>query len=118
MRRIAIYLLLLPLLGVGCGTKSPPAPTAESSTIEYRDGVFSPREVKIGVGGTVIFKNVGTTPVWPASDAHPTHLRCPGFDALRSLNTGEIYSFTFIKAETCPFHNHLSATETGTIVVK
>ncbi len=132
MKNYYLFLLILPLVGVGCGqtvprvTSTPEViqPSAEAPsngetvTIEYKDGVFTPSEVSIKVGGTVEFKNVGTRGVWPASDIHPTHLLCPGFDPRRVLRAGESWSYTFREAKTCPFHNHLSATEIGKVVVE
>lgn len=123
MRYFFTSLVLLPLFGFGCVVREETAtPPAESTTtgqvIEYQDGVFTPAELAIPVGTTVTFKNLGTQSVWPASGMHPTHLLCPGFDSLRPLGPLENYSFTFQTAKTCPFHNHLSATEFGRIIVE
>lgn len=120
MRKFLSLFVVMPLVGVGClGVNQQVAPVESSeATIEYRDGVFSPAQVRIGIGTTVTFKNVGTRSVWPASDAHPSHLLCPGFDSRAALEPGESYSYTFTTAQVCPFHNHLSATEVGRIVIE
>ena len=62
--------------------------------------------------------NRGAAPAWPASAFHPTHLLYPGFDALRGLNAGESYSFTFDKVGSWKYHNHLSPSFTGAIIVE
>lgn len=135
-KKIFSFFLILPLLGVGCAQKTvtpavapvveqpvaeAPAPVpsnGEMVVIEYKDGTFTPKEVRITPGTTVAFKNVGTRGVWPASDIHPTHLLCPGFDPRRILRAGESWSYTFREKQTCPFHNHISATEIGIVVVE
>lgn len=111
------------LIGLGCARPAPSTePTASTApsgpVIEFRDGTFNPRELRISRGTTVTFKNVGSRPVWPASDVHPVHLGCPGFDPRRSLAGGASWSYTFTEVKTCPYHNHLSATEIGRIVVE
>lgn len=139
LQKLSVLLIVLPLLGAGCtktagiprlrepaalapsqSTVGNPVPTPSESAIiiEYKNGAFAPSEARVTVGGTVTFKNSGPDSVWPASDIHPTHLLCPGFDARRALSPGQSWSFTFREAKTCPFHNHLSATEIGRIVIE
>ncbi|QQG42757.1 MAG: hypothetical protein HYW15_00865 [Candidatus Giovannonibacteria bacterium] len=81
------------------------------------NGKFSPPEVKIKRGGKVTWTNKGSRQVWPASAVHPTHLVYPGFDALKGLNTGENYSFTFEKAGEWAYHNHLNPGTRGKVKV-
>lgn len=132
---ISLFFILL-LLGVGCVQKtvtpavvpvveqpaieaSAPAPVnGDTVIIEYKDGAFTPKDIRITPGTTVTFKNTGARGVWPASDIHPTHLLCPGFDPRRILRAGESWSYTFREKQTCPFHNHISATEIGIVVVE
>ncbi len=139
-KKFLLIFLVWPLLGAGCASSpirtEPPAssslpapspvgpvgtPTSGPSdflTVEYKDRVFIPKELRIKTGETVTFINGGGSNVWPASDIHPTHLLCPGFDARRSLKPGESWSFTFREKKTCSFHNHLSAAEVGKIIVE
>ena len=105
--------------------------------VNYSNGEFTPKSITINVGDTVIFENMGddaTTTfkgdvatfvpgktglsVWPAAGPHPIHNSVPGFDAKRPLIVGETYSFTFTKAQTVTYHNHLNPSQTGTIIVK
>ena len=125
------------LLGAGCGkygaapSKSDlgaptyegsaapaPAPVTPEAVIEYRNGVFNPSTLRVLPGTKVTFVNKGSKEVWPASGRHSIHDICPGFDALKSLKSGETYSYVFDKPSECPFHNHVAPGEKGTIEVK
>ncbi|MEK7505844.1 MAG: hypothetical protein AAB597_03040 [Patescibacteria group bacterium] len=92
-----------------------------------KDG-FVPKETTIKKGETVRFVNNSDTDSWPASAIHPTHSIYPqksskdclgsSFDACRGLKPGEFWEFTFDSVGTWRFHDHLSASKTGSIVVK
>ena len=86
--------------------------------IHYADETFIPRIVEVPVGETIAFVNDGDGYLWPASDPHPTHTVEPAFDALRAVTKEKPWSFTFDKQGTWTFHNHLSPTATGTIIVR
>lgn len=86
-------------------------------TVEIKDGRFFPSELKIKKGDTVVWTNRDSRSAWPASAIHPTHQAYPGFDALRGLNTGETYSFTFDKVGSWKYHDHLNPSVTGAVVV-
>ncbi len=67
--------------------------------------------------------NPGTSPEaagihWPASDPHPNHGLCKGFDAKKALAKGQSYSFTFLETKTCTYHDHLNSVLKGTISIK
>lgn len=107
-------------------SEEPPVanPTTEVSsapkktiTISIDDTGFTPATVTVAAGTGVTFINNGQGAHWPASDPHPIHTGLPGFDAKRRLATGETYSFTFDKVGTWSFHDHLSPSTKGTIVV-
>src|SRR3989344_2256782 len=87
------------------GPTPPPASSSAKTVIVSITSVgFSPKEVMIKAGDTVKFVNNDTKKHWPASSMHPTHLLCPGFDAVDGINAGESYSYTFTEAKTCPMH--------------
>ncbi|KKS44201.1 MAG: hypothetical protein UV48_C0012G0005 [Candidatus Azambacteria bacterium GW2011_GWA2_42_9] len=86
-------------------------------TVEYKENQFVPRELKIKKGDIVTWINNNSEPIWPASAIHPTHQVYPGFDALKGLNTGESYSFTFDKVGNWKYHNHLNPSVTGVVEV-
>ena len=102
------------------------------AVVTYTDSGFSPATVEVSVGETVLFRNESSQSFWPASAIHPTHQLYPGsdialcgtaeaagiFDACGSISSGGTYSFTFNEAGEWKYHNHLRATQTGTIVVE
>lgn len=100
-------------------TPTTPTPVAKTVVVKYTGSAFSPSSVTINVGDTVRFENTGqTAAVWPAANPHPLHTSVSGFDAKQPLDTGGHYSFTFTKAGTVGYHNHLNPVQTGTIIVK
>ncbi|MBU1293085.1 hypothetical protein KJ819_03420 [Patescibacteria group bacterium] len=119
----------LPPAGVGVPTES------ESATIvTYTDEGFSPETVSISIGETVRFTNASSGGMWVGSDDHPTHTNYDGtstrehcadgettggtFDACRAYANGESYDFTFTKAGTFEYHNHVGASKGGTVIVR
>jgi hypothetical protein len=100
------------------GSCLPVADLPQALTIEYRNNLFfaegatEPSTVFcVPRGGTVIFTGSN---LWIASDPHPTHTDLSGFDALGARSS---YSYTFNQTGEWGFHNHLRATDTGTIIV-
>ena len=99
-----------------------------SATITYSGSSFSPQEVTIKKGGTVTWKNASGANMWVASAQHPTHTaysgtsrteHCPDTSrtAFDQCVGGGDYSFTFTKAGTWGYHDHLNATAFGKVVV-
>ena len=97
-----------------------PTTTAAQGSVEVKmeSESFSPDVVTIDKGQTVTFVNVSDDDKWPASDFHPTHQLYPGFDAQRSIPPGQSWSFTFERRGRWTYHNHLSPSVKGTIVVR
>jgi len=104
--------------GLGGGTEGKEDDDSRVRTVEITAAGFSPPKFEVKASTTVTFTNRDSEPHWPASGAHPTHEICPGFDSLKGLATGESYSFTFKEVKTCPMHDHLNSSITGSIVVK
>lgn len=102
----------------------------QNQTISYTDSGFSPSTLNISAGTMVKFVNNSSLPVWPASAMHPTHKEYPGsdivkcvtgeiiFDACRGIAPGESWSFTFDIKGAWKYHDHLKASNFGTITVK
>ncbi len=96
--------------------------------VSYTESGFSPASVTIKRGQTVRFVNNAGRETWPASAFHPTHGVYPeksgsdclgsSFDACRGLKPGEFWEFTFNTVGSWKYHDHLSASKTGTIVVQ
>lgn len=79
---------------------------------------FVPQDLTIRAGDKVTFVNDDSEQHWPASDPHPVHTLCPGFDAGQGLGKGDTYSFTFEKVETCAMHDHLMPLMRGKIIIQ
>ncbi len=92
-------------------------PTVRKWSVAVKNSAFFPAELKIKKGDTVVWTNFDSSPAWPASAFHPTHQVYPGFDALKRINTGESYSFTFDKAGSWKYHDHLNPTSAGVVEV-
>lgn len=109
------------------------AGTHKTVTVTYTNQGFSPKNVSIAIGDTVHFVNQSSHGMWVASDVHPSHAaydgttlqqHCSGgadtkggFDECTAVQSGSTYSFTFPKAGTFQYHNHVQASDTGTVVV-
>lgn len=99
-----------------------------SATVKYTADGFIPDSVTIKHGGVVTFVSADETPMWVASNAHPTHLQydgtsrtqhCPDIKgtAFDQCTPGKSYSFTFLKVGNWNYHNHVNANDDGTIIV-
>lgn len=89
----------------------------EAATIAYTDTGYQPATVTVKAGTKVTFKNESAGGMWTASGVHPTHQLLPGFDQLKSVTTGGMYEYTFVKVGTWKYHNHVKPEHTGTVVV-
>lgn len=99
-------------------------------TVTYTNTGFSPKSISVAVGTTVHFVNASSHSMWVASDVHPSHTAYDGtnlqqhcatgtsFDECKAVNAGATYNFTFSKAGSFSYHNHLQANDTGSVVVK
>lgn len=86
--------------------------------IVYTDSGFSPATVTIKVGQMVAWTNNSSRSMWVATDPHPAHTQLSGFDAEVGASPGGTYNFTFTKAGTWTYHNHLNPGDHGTIIVE
>ena len=101
-------------------------PNEEANVITYTDTGYSPSDLEITAGETVIFKNESQQSMWPASAMHPTHKDYPTtggclgstFDACMGVQPGDSWSFKFDIAGNWKYHDHLSPKNFGTIIVK
>jgi len=79
---------------------------------------FKPDHLVITEGQTVTFKTTTGAPFWPASNVHPTHTAYPDFDPREPIAPEDTWSFTFNKAGTYLFHDHIASIHEGQIIVK
>ncbi len=109
-----------------------PVQTAGNYEVTYTDAGYSPKELKIKLGDTVTWKNQSSHGMWTASAMHPTHViysgtsldeHCPdientSLDQCTSGLPGESWSFTFNEVGTWRYHNHVLASDFGSVVVE
>jgi plastocyanin len=107
-------------------------PRTVENVVEMNGNSFSPEILKINVGETVQFKSVGSRPMWPATNLHPTHELYPGssinkcnsndkeniFDSCGGVNIGRTFSFTFTETGEWSYHDHTRPSIKGTIIVE
>lgn len=91
-------------------------PTTHSVVLEAVG--YSPAELTVRKGDTVVFTTTTGKQFWPASDLHPTHTIYPEFDAQQPINPNASWSFTFTKVGSWSYHDHLAPLFLGTINVK
>jgi len=91
--------------------------TEGSNAVNYTANGFEPNTITIKAGQPVTWTNKDSDDLWVASNPHPTHTDYPGFDELKSMSTGQTYSFTFTKVGKWGYHNHLNPSQQGTVVV-
>lgn len=91
----------------------------EEMTVRYGANGFSPRILNIKVGQVVRFVNETGKPASIASDPHPVHTAYAEFDQWKTNQRGQNeFRFTFEKAGTWTYHDHLNPGMTGTVIVK
>lgn len=86
-------------------------------SVTYGASGFAPNTVTVKIGTAVVWTNQGQGGMWVASAVHPTHQLLPGFDQLKSVAKGGGYDYVFVKVGTWKYHNHVNASDTGTVVV-
>ena len=100
----------------------------DAAVVIYTNSGFSPFSTTIQQGQTVTWVNESSRSVWVASAFHPSHTVYPeksaddclgsAFDTCRRVSVGESWSFTFDSAGSWKYHNHLSPSATGVVVVE
>lgn len=136
MKKLLGLVSVLMLIGAGCAlmpAATPPTgqlpitnvtervgnPAIGATTVTVMtDGTFSPATVTIKSGDTVAWLNHSATPVWVASDPHPSHTGYPGFDSKAAIDVDKAFTFTFDKKGSWGYHNHLDPKQKGTVIVE
>jgi plastocyanin len=93
------------------------AAAGAAATITYTNDGFSPKTVTVKSGDTVNVVNNSSTELEFSSNDHPTHLNDPELN-MTTLEPGKSGSITPIKTGTMGYHNHLKASDTGTLTVE
>ncbi|MBI1754884.1 hypothetical protein HYR65_01205 [Candidatus Azambacteria bacterium] len=103
-------------------------PSSSEVTVTYADSGFSPSTVTVKQGQIVTWVNQRSSPMWIASNPHPTHegysgttknQHCPDTagTAFDECAAGTRYTFTFGKVGTWGYHNHMDSGMGGTVIV-
>ncbi len=90
---------------------------AKIVTVSYTGSTFTPASFSLKVGDTVAFVNNGSSGIRVSSNPHPAHTEHSEFDS-RTLEPKATWPFTFTKAGTYSYHNHLNPGAAGSITVK
>lgn len=78
---------------------------------------FSPKTITINAGDKVIWMNSSGKTATIDSNPHPVHTSYPEMN-LGSFSDGESLEFIFPEPGTYNYHNHLNASQGGTVVVE
>src|SRR3990167_7489221 len=127
-QRIIIAVIVFALLLVGFlgyliflkpgAKKESPKEATPTAFVTITDKGFDPQTILINKGETVSWTNEDIKAHQPASNPHPVHNGLPGFDAKKPLKKCETYQFTFEEAGTFGYHDHLTPTANGSVVVR
>jgi plastocyanin len=91
--------------------------SVQTTNISITSQGFSPPIITVKAGAIVTWTNNSLSTVRVASDPHPTHTDLPGLDS-GVLNSGASYSFTFTQIGQWGYHDHLSPSVTGKVIVE
>jgi hypothetical protein len=87
-------------------------------TVSIRAGSATPPTITIAVGQRVRFVNAGSGAIDMESDPHPSHTDCPEINGPLIAAGGSRDTAVFTRARTCGYHDHLSVTAFGQIIVR
>jgi plastocyanin len=88
-----------------------------SPTIIYSESGFTPENLTVESGTTVTIVNNSPRNIDFASDDHPTHLLNPELNA-GIIPSGQMTEIIVNNTGTWGYHDHLDATQVGTITVE
>lgn len=92
-------------------------PGATTVKISITSTGFSPATAEILKGGTAAWVNGDSIAHQVASTPHPVHTDYPPLNSVGTLQPGESGSLTFPASGTYRYHDHLSPSTRGTVVV-
>lgn len=98
-------------------TPGTPAASAQTVTIVWKNDAFTPANVEIKMGDSVMFKNEGAKDFNLESNPHPTHTGFTGLN-VGVIAPGKSSTVVFPTAGSFSYHNHMNPTVGGMITVK
>lgn len=96
---------------------SPSAQTSQETMVDITASGFEPKTVTVKVGTKVTWVNKSGEVANISSAVHPTHLVYPPLN-LGNIEAGASVSLVFDKVGSYKYHNHLNASQIGTVVVE
>lgn len=114
IKYVIMVLVIVVLVFYGYVTK---VVSVEEVIVRYTDTGFIPAQITVHIGDSVIFENVSSKQMWPASNLHPSHLEYPEFDSQKPIAYGESWRFTFTKEGMWGYHDHLVSSQEAFITV-
>ena len=97
-----------------------PTPTEEEqneATVILTSTGFSPKTVTIKAGDKVVWNNESGKDATVDSTPHPVHTSYPPLN-LGGFSDGETLELVFEDTGTYSYHNHLNASQTGSVTVE
>lgn len=89
----------------------------EGNTVTETQTGFSPSTLHIKAGGKIFWLNKSGTVGNVSSAKHPTHTEYPSLN-LGNFSDGSSVQLSFDKPGTYHYHDHLTPSKTGTIIVE
>lgn len=96
---------------------SPTQAVTEETKVDFTLDGFSPESITIKKGAKVIWTNNSGKTATVNSAPHPVHTSYPPLN-LGSFNDGDSLEVSFPDPGTYKYHNHLNASQGGTITVE
>lgn len=100
------------LTGVSAEPKPSETRQPRIYSVSYKNGVFSPTNLRIHAGDTVRFKNEGIFAIRIVGDD------LVGFDSIGDVPQGSFFAFTFAAKGIFSYHNERNTEEAGTVIVR
>lgn len=94
-----------------------PSASVMSATITYNSDGFSPNSLTVSRGASITVNNDSNRTIQFDSDPHPQHTDNPELN-INGIPAGKSMTFVVDKTGTWGYHDHLKASERGTIIVQ
>jgi plastocyanin len=91
--------------------------TPAADIITYTNSGFQPANLSVQSGSKVTIKNISSRPLQFDSDPHPQHTEDPELN-VGLVPAGQSVTITVTAKGSHGYHNHLSAGDTGTLIVE
>ncbi|MCH7492736.1 hypothetical protein IID19_04090 [Patescibacteria group bacterium] len=114
---IVLIVLVVLFMMMGNSSSNETAITSLDNIVTYTSDGYLPGNIMISPGGTVTWKNDSDITITVDSDPHPVHTSYPEFN-LGSVQAGGELRFTFPNVGEYNYHNHLKASQVGTVTVE